>query len=234
MRCCCAKRSTLIAEPLEQIQMLSPVNHFARRSRPSRSALMVGRPRRDRYYDHRQRKNHREPKSETIWCLCHLFPSWQQTEIGRLWRAARQAHRKHRAFAQLARHGHVAAHHARELAGDGKAEARAAEALSGRGVSLDELLEQLCLLLSSHANASVSDGELNPAASVGDPTRLQLDLTLFGELAGIAQQIEQYLSQPHGVHVEDTQVLLGVDNEVVLVLIGKLSGGADDLVDQRC
>jgi hypothetical protein len=60
--------------PLEQIQMLSPVNHFARRSRPSRSALMVGRPRRDRYYDHRQRKNHREPKSETIWWLCHLFP----------------------------------------------------------------------------------------------------------------------------------------------------------------
>jgi hypothetical protein len=74
MRRCCAKRSTLIADRLEQIQMLSPVNHFARRSRPSRSALMVGRPRRDRYDDHRQRKNHREPKSETIWCLCHLFP----------------------------------------------------------------------------------------------------------------------------------------------------------------
>jgi hypothetical protein len=27
---------------------------------------------------------------------------------------------------------------------------------------------------------------------------------------------------------------LGVDNETVLVLLGKLSGGADDLVDQRC
>ena len=77
--------------------------------------------------------------------------------------------------------------------------------------------------------ASVSDGELGPAASVGDPARLQLDLTLFGELAGIAQQIEQYLPQPHGVHGEDTQVLLGVDKETVLVLLGKLSGGADDL-----
>src|SRR4029077_438080 len=82
----------------------------------------------------------------------------------------------------------VAAHHARELAGDNKAQPRAAEALRGRGVSLAELLKQLCLLLGSHANASVSDGELNPAASIGDPTRLQLDLTLFGELAGIAQQ----------------------------------------------
>jgi hypothetical protein len=74
MRCCCATRCALIADRLEQIQMLSPVNHFARRSRPSRSALVVGRPRRDRYDDHRQRKNHREPKSETIWCLRHLFP----------------------------------------------------------------------------------------------------------------------------------------------------------------
>jgi hypothetical protein len=47
---------------------------------------------------------------------------------------ARQAHREHRALARLARRGHVAAHHARKLAGDGKAEPGAAEALSGRGV----------------------------------------------------------------------------------------------------
>src|SRR5262249_597396 len=43
--------------------------------------------------------------------------------------AARQAHREHRTLARLARHGHVAAHHASELAGDGKAEPRAAEVL---------------------------------------------------------------------------------------------------------
>src|SRR5215813_4050376 len=178
--------------------------------------------------------DHREPKSETIWCLCHLFPLMQQTEIGGLWRAARQAHRKHRTFAQLARHGHVAAHHARELAGDGEAETGAAEALSGRGVSLAELLEQLCLLLRRHANAGIDHRQLDPIASIGHLARLQLDLTLFGELAGIVQQVEQYLPQPHGVHGEDTQVLLGVDNETVLVLLGKLSGGANDLVDQRC
>jgi hypothetical protein len=34
--------------------------------------------------------------------------------------AARQAHREHRALARLARHGHVAAHHARELARESK------------------------------------------------------------------------------------------------------------------
>jgi hypothetical protein len=42
--------------------------------------------------------------------------------------APRQPHREHRALARLARQRHVAAHHARELAGDGKAESGAAEA----------------------------------------------------------------------------------------------------------
>ena len=46
-----------------------------------------------------------------------------------------EAHRKHRALAGLARHGHVAAHHARQLAGDDEAETGAAEALSGRGMA---------------------------------------------------------------------------------------------------
>src|SRR5262245_3435757 len=45
-------------------------------------------------------------------------------------RAPRQAHGEHRAFAVLPRHGHIAAHHARELAREGKTESRAAEALS--------------------------------------------------------------------------------------------------------
>jgi hypothetical protein len=40
-----------------------PGKSLGRRSRPSRSTLMVGRPRRNRYDDQRQRKNHREAKS---------------------------------------------------------------------------------------------------------------------------------------------------------------------------
>jgi hypothetical protein len=48
-----------------------------------------------------------------------------------------QSHRKDRTFARLARHGHVAAHHARKLAREGKAEPRPTEALRG-------LLPALC------------------------------------------------------------------------------------------
>src|SRR5215471_12650996 len=106
--------------------------------------------------------------------------------------APRQAHREDRSFTRLARHCHVAAHHARELAGDGKAEPRAGEALRGRGISLAELLEQLCLLLRRHANAGVGDRELDPVATVGDPTCPQPDLAFLGKLAGIAEEIEQY------------------------------------------
>ena len=83
-------------------------------------------------------------------------------------------------------------------------------------------------------DAGVGDGELDPAASIGDPARSQRDLALLGELKGIAQQIEQNLPQPHGVHGQCAKVLLGVNDEAVLVLLGKLSGGADDVLDQRC
>jgi hypothetical protein len=80
--------------------------------------------------------------------------------------AARQAHRKDRAFARLARHCHIATHHARELARDSEPEPGAAEALSGRGIGLAEFLEQLDLLLRRHANAGVGDGELDEVAAI--------------------------------------------------------------------
>ena len=84
-----------------------------------------------------------------------------------------------------------------------------------------------------HADAGVGHGKLDPVASVDHPSRPQLDLALLGELAGIAQQVEQDLPQPHGVHGERAEVVLGFDDEAVLVLLGELARGADDLVDQR-
>jgi hypothetical protein len=42
------------------------------------------------------------------------------------------------------------------------------------------------------------------------------------------------LLEPHGVRSERTQILLGLDDEAVLVLLGKLSRGADDLINEAC
>src|SRR5215510_1190973 len=111
--------------------------------------------------------------------------------ISRLSRArkqssTRQAYSKNGALTRLARHGHIAAHHASELAGDGEAEPGAAETLRGGFIRLAELLEQLGLLLSRHADARIGDRQFNPVAAVG-PAGPQLDLAVLRKLAGIAQ-----------------------------------------------
>jgi Transposase DDE domain group 1 len=59
---------------------------------------------------------------------CAARPRTPQGLSKLVYRAARQAHREHRALAQFACHRHIAAHHARELAREGKAEPGAAEA----------------------------------------------------------------------------------------------------------
>src|SRR5262249_23628250 len=58
------------------------------------------------------------------------------------------------------------------------------------------------------------------------------DLALFRELTGIAQEIEQNLLEPHGVRSERAEVLLGLNDEAVLVLFCELSGGGGDLIDK--
>src|SRR5262249_51029814 len=82
-----------------------------------------------------------------------------------------QPHREYRALAHLARNRHIAAHQARELAGDGQPEPGAAEALRSRGIGLGELLEQFGLLLRCHTDPGVGHGKLDPVASVCHPAR---------------------------------------------------------------
>src|SRR5262249_40165504 len=64
-----------------------------------------------------------------------------------------------------------------------------------------------------HADPGVGHGKLDPLLTVGDPPRPQRDLALLGELKGIAQQIEQYLPQPHGVDGEGAEVVLRFDQQ---------------------
>src|SRR6516165_9805114 len=139
-----------------------------------------------------------------------------------------------RRLARLACHCHIAAHHPRELARDSEPEPRSPEALSGGGIGLAELPEQLCLLLRGHPDTGVGDGELDDVAAISHFACRKLDLARFGELTRIAQQVQEYLPQPHGVHRQCAEVLLDFNDEAVLVLLGKLSRGADDLIDERC
>src|SRR5262249_26408792 len=148
-------------------------------------------------------------------------------------RAARQAEGEDRTLARLACYCHIAAHQPRELARDSEPEPRSPEALSGGGISLAELLEQLCLLLRGHPDAGVGDGELDDVVAIAHLACRKLDLARFGELTRIAQQVQEYLPQPHGVHRQCAEVLLDFNDEAVLILLGELARGVDDLVDQR-
>src|SRR5262249_7241476 len=69
-----SRATGVLAVALEQIQMLSPINRVATRDRCSRIVRRLrGRgPSRDQWDDHRQPKNHRDPKSEAISFLCHV------------------------------------------------------------------------------------------------------------------------------------------------------------------
>jgi hypothetical protein len=69
---------------------------------------------------------------------------------------------------------------------------------------------------------------LDPVASVRHLAHPRGDLAPR-ELTGIDQQIEQNLLEPGGVRVERAQILLGFDNEAVLVLLGELSRGVIDV-----
>jgi hypothetical protein len=88
------------------------------------------------------------------------------------------------------------------------------------------------LLFGGQADAGIRDAKLDPIAPVRHLAHAQRDLAFFSELAGIAQQVEQNLLEPHGVRGERAQVLFRFDNEAVLVFFGKLSRGADDLIDK--
>src|SRR5262249_45973010 len=110
---------------------------------------------------------------------------------------------------------------------------RAPETLCSRGIGLGELLEQLGLLLRCHTDPGVGHRKLDPVASVCHPARPQRDLALLGELESIAQQIEQYLPQPHWIDGQRAEVLWGIEDEAFFVRLSQLSSGADDLVDQR-
>jgi len=56
----------------------------------------------------------------------------------------------------------------------------------------------------------------------------------FVNLQALLSRLSRICRSRIGSTVNAPKVLLGVDDEAVLVLLGKLSGGSDDLVDQRC
>src|SRR5215831_1040719 len=71
-----------------------------------------------------------------------------------------------------------------------------------------------------------------PVSATASSTQCRPLITLLGELAGVAQEVEQDLAQPHRIHGQCSEVLRRVNHEAVVVLLSELACGADHLVDQ--
>ena len=126
----------------------------------------------------------------------------------RLWpslrHGGRNVHGEGASAAGLALHRDVAAHHAGQAPAQREPEPRAAVAPRHRRIGLGELLEEPVHLFGRHPDPRVAHREHEAIPAVPCFTRCrEPDHTLFGELAGIAQEIEESLANlgQVGVHV---------------------------------
>src|SRR5689334_3380565 len=88
---------------------------------------------------------------------------------------------------------------------DGEAEARSAEFLRRGRIGLAERLEVPAVLLRAHADTAIRDAQLDRRGGPLEPLDCESELTIMGELAGIAEHIEQALLQlgAVGTHAAD-------------------------------
>ena len=104
------------------------------------------------------------------------------------------------------------------MPGNGQAEPRAAVLSRRRGVGLREGLKQRGDLFGGHADAAVADAEGDPARRIGRfPGRFERDRTILGELAGVAEQVQQGLAELGLVGVNRSDVVGAANVQCVAV-----------------
>ena len=143
-----------------------------------------------------------------------------------------------RAAAGFALETDLTAHHLHELLADGEAEAGAAEAARGGAVGLGERLENLFLLLGCDTDAGVAHfaTQFEDAFAVGLDAHAQLHAAGFGELHGVADEVEQHLPQTSRIAAQRGGEVRG-DEAGQFDLFGMRGGGEqlhgifDDLAD---
>lgn len=116
------------------------------------------------------------------------------------------------AAAEFAMDGDGATEGIHEAANDGQAQAATAEAAGGGGIGLDEGVKEAGDFAGFDAEAGVVDGEgdLVFVALGGDA---EVDVAGFGELDGVAEDVEQELAEALGV-TEDRGGDIGLHDEL--------------------
>ena len=126
----------------------------------------------------------------------------------------RQGHRKGRALAEYALDRDVPAHQLTETPADREAEARTAVLAGRRGVRLGEILKQLIELFGLDPDAGVAHAEAYPLFTIVlDALDGETDVSVLGELGGVAEKVEHDLAHlgrvghhlAHGVRALDVE-----------------------------
>jgi hypothetical protein len=134
------------------------------------------------------------------------------------------------AFAGFAPHRNITAHHPAEVTGDGQAQSAPSVLAGGGGVRLGEGAEQPSQLVIVHADTGV--GHFEAIVAVGlplAPCHPQGDRATLGELAGVAEEIEQGLPHLGGVGPHRFQIVAQFDLQRVVVLVDQGLDRADHI-----
>src|SRR6185436_15629472 len=84
--------------------------------------------------------------------------------------------------------------------------------------------------LGRHTDPRIGDSDSNAAAAVaGGWYKRERDRALLGELASIAQQVQQYLPEAHLVGPDGADVIRALKFETIPVLFGEGLGGDDEI-----
>ena len=115
----------------------------------------------------------------------------------------RQADGELRADIALGMHGDASAHHIDQLLADGEAEAGATIAPCDRSIFLQKRGEDRVEPILVDTDAAIDDGDQQALAVGGvlDP-RFHVDAAAFGELDGVADQVQHHLPQPQPVELD--------------------------------
>jgi hypothetical protein len=118
-----------------------------------------------------------------------------------------ERYREGRARARRARHGDASAHQFGQAANDRQAKTGPAIAAGRRAVALGKGLEQAGHLRLRHADTAVGDRQDEAHASVDGRLASDgdADLADFGELDGVADQVEQDLAHARGIAVQQVR-----------------------------
>ncbi len=154
-------------------------------------------------------------------------------DLRRRFAVRRQGDGEGRAFAGPAGHRDVAAEELAEAPGNRQAEAGAA-VFFGRGrIGLRERLEQPAELLLGHADAGVGDGKAHHRPVGLETLRHQSEAAVLGELAAVAEDIEQALLELGAVGMHAAEVLGRLELERIAVLLGQRNDQRPHLFEQR-